>query len=238
MRVFNTETFKIKASKLYPNYNFDKTIYKSNITLLTITCPLHGDFKIRPKNLFVNGNKCKKCSFEELSSRIKCSTEKFIEKSKLIHKNTYDYSKVDYKNNVDKVTIICPIHKEFLQSPTHHTSGMGCPKCKSSKGERKIRHILLDNNIDFEEQKRFNNCSGKKPYPFDFYLPKYNLLIEYQGEQHFIKPRNNWGQDLEKRKLIDNLKEQFALNNGYNFLAITYKENITNKLTNHLKLKT
>jgi len=54
---------------------------------------------------------------------------KFIESASTIHKNKYDYSSIVYTNNKTKVKIICPIHKEFEQSPIHHLSGSGCPKC-------------------------------------------------------------------------------------------------------------
>jgi hypothetical protein len=61
------------------------------------------------------------------------TTEEFIEKSRKIHGGKYDYSLVDYKNNRTKVTIICPIHGEFKQTPSDHLRGCGCSECSGTK---------------------------------------------------------------------------------------------------------
>ena len=50
----------------------------------------------------------------------KSTTGEFISKSKLIHGDKYDYSKVEYVNNHSKVSIICPRHGEFWQTPANH----------------------------------------------------------------------------------------------------------------------
>lgn len=55
--------------------------------------------------------------------------EDFINRSLQIHNAKYDYSKVNYKNTDTKVTITCPIHGDFEQTPHHHLKGIGCPTC-------------------------------------------------------------------------------------------------------------
>lgn len=57
------------------------------------------------------------------------TTEEFIKKAKSIHGSTYDYSKVQYVNAHTPITIICPIHGEFKQTPNEHLSKYGCNKC-------------------------------------------------------------------------------------------------------------
>jgi len=60
----------------------------------------------------------------------KCTTEEFIAKAIKVHGNKYDYSNVVYDGNKAKVTILCPEHGPFKQTPSHHTNrGQGCPKC-------------------------------------------------------------------------------------------------------------
>jgi len=59
--------------------------------------------------------------------------EEFIEDAKKIHKNLYDYSQVEYINNQTKIIIICQIHGQFLQRPSHHLLKKGCALCKGSK---------------------------------------------------------------------------------------------------------
>ena len=70
----------------------------------------------------------------------KLTKEEWIEKARAVHGDKYDYSKVIYTNSKDQVTIICPIHGEFWQTPDKHLQGEGCPVCKSSKLERKVRN--------------------------------------------------------------------------------------------------
>ena len=109
--------------------------------------------------------------------------ETIITAFKYVHDKKYDYSKVRYVNVKTKVCIICPIHGEFWQIPDSHLRGRGCPKCNHSKLEKNIENLLENNDIEFITQYSFKELNGKR---LDFYLPKYNVAIECQGEQHFI----------------------------------------------------
>jgi len=109
----------------------------------------------------------------------------FIERSKKINNDKYDYSLVEYVKSHNKVKIICPKHGVFEQPPYVHLNGCGCSKCQISKGEEKIQEYLKYNNIEYLNQKSFNDCRYKQLLKFDFYIPKYNMCIEYDGEQYF-----------------------------------------------------
>jgi very-short-patch-repair endonuclease len=102
--------------------------------------------------------------------------------------------------------------------PNGHLLNQGCPICNSSKGELKIIKFLKENNINFEQQKKFNNCKYKRLLSFDFYLPEQNILIEYDGKQHY-----GIGGWVDKTiPLKDEIKDVFAFNNGYKMLRIPY----------------
>ena len=75
----------------------------------------------------------------------------------------------------------------FSQKPNKHLTGQGCPICKESHGERKIRNFLNKYNIKHKGQHMFEDCINIFPLPFDFYLVDLNILIEYDGIQHFDK---------------------------------------------------
>jgi hypothetical protein len=62
----------------------------------------------------------------------------FIKKAIHIHGDKYDYSKIDYKNNIEKITIICKIHGEFMQSPNKHLSNSGCKECGKNIKKNKL----------------------------------------------------------------------------------------------------
>ena len=103
-----------------------------------------------------------------------------------------------------------------------------------SSGEFFISKFLEENNIKFIHNKRFENCRDKLSLPFDFYLPDYNVCIEYQGEQHFkeipfltycthdkkVLNKNEVG--LEERQHKDNIKKEFCKNNNIKLLEPAY----------------
>jgi len=120
--VLTTESFILKSKIIYGNkYDYSKVIYVDNKTPVIINCPIHGDFKQKPKK-HLDGLGCIKCKNSKTS-------DEFIEQSRLIHGEKYIYSKTEYINWNLKVYIICPVHGEFWQLPNSHLRGGGCPKC-------------------------------------------------------------------------------------------------------------
>ena len=100
--------------------------------------------------------------------------------------------------------------------------------CLNSKGEQKIQTVLLENNIMFETQKTFQDLRSDKNYPlfFDFYLTDYNILIEYQGIQHYICTNTWWNtkdnfESLQKR---DNLKRDYCQSHNIRLIEIPYTD--------------
>lgn len=104
-----------------------------------------------------------------------------------------------------------------------------CPVCNESLGERKLRIFFDSNNIKFIREKKFNDCRGEmRMHSFDFYLPKYNSLIEYDGKQHYM-PVNFCGcsdEDAQKTyiklKNNDMIKNKYCLNNNIKLIRIPY----------------
>lgn len=83
--------------------------------------------------------------------------------------------------------------------------------CLISKGENKIREILTNLNITFIQQSSFEDLKDIKELKFDFYLPQQNIVIEYQGQQHYkIIPK--WGGEaaFEDRLKKDNMKRNYC----------------------------
>lgn len=100
-----------------------------------------------------------------------------------------------------------------------------CPKCSNNKslGEKKVREYLDQRDIKYEQQKYFKDWNIGIHY-FDFYLPEFNLVIEYNGIQHyefnpyFHRTKENFSYLRER----DTLKKNSAINNGINYLSIKY----------------
>lgn len=99
--------------------------------------------------------------------------------------------------------------------------GNGCPSCNESIGEKKIKSILDVLGINYKAQKRFEDCKHKKTLPFDFYLPNNNVLIEYDGIQHF-EPVDFFGgiKELNELKKRDEIKNEYASKNNIPLLRI------------------
>lgn len=211
-------------------FKYNVNEYKNNKQIIEIECPIHGKFKQSIKNHKKYG--CKKCSRKYLDEKM------FINSSNEIHDNFYDYSKIDFINNKTKVEIICPLHGKFKQKPNTHLMGHGCPICKQSKGELEIRKYLKEKNIKFEEQKKFKNCKNKRELPFDFYLPEFNICIEFDGKQHFEVIEKFGGEkEFEKVKLRDEIKNNYCKLNNIRLIRIKYNQNIEKKLNSIFKKK-
>ena len=137
------ERFIEEATKVHNGkYNYDKVNYIDAHTKVVITCPIHGDFEQTPDNHVSRKRGCPKCN-----GGVSISQEQFIEKATKVHNGKYNYDKVNYINTHTKVTITCPIHGDFEQTPSIHLGGdYGCPKCAieaNSENKRKSREQFI-----------------------------------------------------------------------------------------------
>lgn len=96
-----------------------------------------------------------------------------------------------------------------------------------SKGEEKIKQILLENNIPFETQKIFSNCRFPSGHParFDFFIND-TYLIEFDGIQHSIYSKSNKSWNTKEKVLYtqehDNFKNEWCKNNKIPLIRIPY----------------
>lgn len=162
----NLPKFIEKAKKVHGNkYDYSKVVYRGSQEKVCIICPEHGEFWQRPYAHII-GNGCKKCHFEKLNK--KDTMLEFIEKAKKVHGDKYDYSKVEYNGTNVKVTIICPKHGEFEQTPNVHLAGHGCPLCGLEKS-----HEIMSNETFIEKAKAihgdkydYSNIEYKGPFEY------------------------------------------------------------------------
>lgn len=100
----------------------------------------------------------------------------------------------------------------------------GCPICYQFKsvGEQTIMLYLEKNNINYIPQKTFTPLNKSK-YRFDFYLPDFNIAIEYQGEQHF-RQNSCFKDNLETIQKRDKVKRQYCKDNNIMLKEIKYTE--------------
>ena len=103
-----------------------------------------------------------------------------------------------------------------------------------------IELYLKTNNINYKNQKSFNDCIFKRKLYFDFYLEDYNLCIEYDGRQHFVSVEIFGGDKaFIDTKIRDEIKTKYCLDNNINLLRINHKsyKNINDILFKYIKIK-
>lgn len=128
---------------------------------------------------------------------------------------------------------VCPkCHKVFQVRSDHLVLGdIDSCGCCASKGEEKIAQILEEHNVEFERQKKFKDCKYKNPLPFDFYVTDKNIVIEFNGIQHY-QPVDHFGgeEEFRTREKYDSLKKTYCENAQIGYLVIAYDEDILKKL--------
>lgn len=180
-------------------------------------------FFAKPQHLLRGQTGCKKCiAIKNHESGLKTHEQFLIDLYKV--NQSIDVIGVynGAKNNIKVKCKKCGYEWEPVASSL--LSGYGCPGCTFSKGEEKIKKYLDDNHIIFKRQKTYSDLKGigGMPLPYDFYLPEYNLLIEYQGQFHDGTASIQTKEGLERQQQNDLIKKNYTIQNNINFLEIWY----------------
>lgn len=122
----------------------------------------------------------------------------------------------------------CDLETECDVASSHLLQGkvISCG-CIHSRGEYNIALLLKNNDIEYEKEKSFDdlvNIATNKKYRYDFYLPEYHRLIEFDGEQHYQSENRGWStkEKLEKTQTSDKAKNEYALSHNIDLVRIPY----------------
>lgn len=210
--------------------------YKSSKQKVLIKMCEHEPCWITPNN-YTNGARCPKCS----NNSSEQSSEKLIEET---IKNGHTLL-TEYTKNKDKVLIDFNCgHKPHWITPNDYRNGRGCPVCRRalSKGEERVASVLDSMNIEYVREYSIEDLKYESLLRFDFYLPKLNMCIEYDGKQHFEpvdyagKGMENAKEELKTTQIKDGLKNNYCKKKGWKMVRIPYWEynNIKTILENEL----
>lgn len=158
-------------------------------------------------------------------------------------KSPFDISK---GSNSNKIFIKClnnSFHPSYTITPDNFTKGRRCPCCKNESTESKLQqdvrmyisskykyHILHEYACDI----RVHNPKTNYILPYDnqVLIGDNNLIIEVMGEQHYKvtgyvkyeaeKHNQTPAEELVYIQWKDEYKKQYALSQGYYYLAIPY----------------
>lgn len=204
-------------------------------------CPCDGKEFIAKINNVASGKTsscgCKREKyFEDKPNFIDLTGRRFGKLTVLYH--------LDYRNKDNRVIwhCLCDCGREvdvvgkYLKNGDTTSCG-----CICSRGESSIESFLTKNKIQYVHQKTFSDCinseSGHRLI-YDFYLPRYNVCIEFDGEQHFYAT----GGYITKESVAltqkrDNIKTQYCIDHDIPLYRISYLEydNIENRMEEILK---
>jgi hypothetical protein len=188
IRKYTTVDFVNKARAVHDNkYDYSKVTYKNRNDLITIICPIHGEFQQKASD-HLAGCGCQKCASDNRKKKQANSTEQFIETAKQIHNDKYDYSDTQYINARTNVAIRCKQHGLFYQVPYVHLKGGGCPVCKRMK----LSETNSSNTSEFLNKAKYIH-GGKYDYSkTDYKSAIENVIISCPVHGDFqITPHNH-----------------------------------------------
>lgn len=140
-------------------------------------------------------------------------------------------NKEDYINNSTRnLHILCGQcgKNTFTTNIATYKAGKNmCDSCslKMSRSERKIKSFLDFYNIPYIQEHRFQDCKDKRTLPFDFYLPDYNLCIEFDGIQHFEWQTGWCNEEIYNRcQKHDKIKNEYCKTHNIDLLRIPYTQ--------------
>lgn len=175
------------------------------------------EFSMNPTH-FRRGRRCPKCG-----GTMRKSHDTFVAQvSDLVGD---EYAVVGYYvNDETKIAFqhtVCG--REYLVSPGKFLTGRRCPRCAEERRQsivvKAIRRFLQEHDVQFKEEYwdgQLRSPAGKA-MRFDFFLPVFGLVVEYDGEQHF----NGWlTRSIGVERARDAAKNAYCIESGIKLLRM------------------
>jgi len=243
------ERFLSELSEKAPNVE-PLEEYVSATTKISVKCKKCGHtWKSRPDSL-LHGNECKKCAMRYVQNLKIKSHEQFMKEIEERNANAGTFvvlGKYEHgEKRIDCKCLKCGRHwMARPQSLVTKNGSSACPYCFASKGETRIRIYFDNRDIEYVQQKTFPNLVGDRGVSlrYDFYLPSYNLLIEYQGQFHDHTVSYQTDEEFDLRKRYDKYKRDYARTHNIELFEIWYwdfdriEEILNDKLYNNSRIQ-
>lgn len=188
-----------------------------------------SQFQTSPNSFFNTSNnvyhiKCPSCLQQIIHNNRTKSKEQFQQEISLISNNEYIVLGNYVNNNTPILMEHLSCKNTWEAKPSNLLEGTGCPYCKKSKGERIIERYLTQNNICYFTQYKYDNLLGigGRKLSYDFYLPEYKLLIEFQGKYHDGTASNQTFERFKVQQEHDKRKKNYAVDHNIKLLEIWY----------------
>ena len=203
-----------KLKEKYPNLKLGE--YKGANELMEVYCPKHGLKYLYP-NEMLNGHGCPDCGISRRNDGRRLTLEIIKQRSLDYHGDVWDFSETEEPNGQDdKIHVRCKICGRLNFKPVNRVIYGKCNFCDSSQGEQMLTVKLEELGVKFIPEYIFDDCRYINPLPFDFYLPDYNTVIEFQGPQHDSNIRfYKWTEkDFKLQQIKDDIKRKYCIDKG------------------------
>lgn len=222
------------------------------IWIKCIDVEYHDSYDTTPKRFFMANGKCPYCCNRRVHLRdsfayyyIQKYGEDFLEKYWDYDKNTLDPWGISVQTNKGHIYLKCEKHGTYSVLPSNFFKfGIVCPECARERDKSRLQEKVenyIDNNYNFNVTHEYN-CSiiAKNPktnrwlpYDNDVIIGSNHLIIEVMGDQHYYEKSGlirrhakrhgtTPEQELSELQWRDEYKKQYALSQGYHYLAIPY----------------
>lgn len=236
-RVMPVDEVKRRFANIWDGlYEYDWSSYTVWNSPMIMFCHLHGAFSKSPLNHF-RGLGCLKCSYPtepSLNGSIAMAWETVLSRCVKVWGDLYTYDPTSWKNSNTPFTVICSKHGPFNIRLHSFLREKCCPECKitvkESKGVRALKKFLHTGSIGYKQEHWFEDLRGdlkrvNKPLPYDFIASINNMsvLIEYDGQQHFIPMGYDDGEEKFRcTRRYDFMKDKYAVDHNISLIRIPY----------------
>lgn len=200
--------------------------YKNENSVLTLRCACGNLFTADCEMILYGRSylRCKACSSKLRSSDRKTEIS-FI--AAYAEDHGAKLLSTEYVAAREPLLFRCSCGRTFKRSWNDFYSGQSyrCRYCakRVSRGEWEVEKILSQEGVFYEREKKFPDCVDERPLPFDFYLPDYNMCIEFDGEQHYREVAFGGSKEhFEKVRAHDQIKTDYCTANGIKLVRIPY----------------
>lgn len=215
--------------------------YQGRTKRIKMKCLIHEVESTKTPYEVICGRGCYWCGLEKLSAYQRKSQDKFVDE---LYSKYPTISLISgYTAKTERANFHCNICDASWTDIADYVTRRGCPRCNSTSTESKVGKILQQYKINYIPQYSFNDCRDKRALPFDYYIPDHNILIEYDGEQHYMPVNfggisdDEAGENLKITQLHDKIKTEYCNTNDIVLIRIPYweKNNLENVLISSLK---
>lgn len=194
-------------------------------------CEKHDKyFKKYPKTMIDKKSGCSECYAENLRESQGMGIEEFKKRLKQIHPDVEVIG--EYVNNNTATDLYCKKHNcYFSLTPSAMLSRWSCcDKSRVTYKEENMCSLLESWGYRIIRQKIFEDCKDARDLQYDAYLVDFNVVLEYDGEQHF-RPvafgKQSWEEAVEKYEYTvkhDKIKNEYCKKNHIPLIRVPYWE--------------